>query len=306
MAPRLALAPALLTAQVVQLSTGERQRMALIRALALASPVLLLDEPTGALDQDSTQLRGSGAARTPCGRRHHRHGHAQHGTGGATRPPAHADGKTPSGGGMNPILLTPFDIAIAAVLIVVDGVLSLVLRLGLHRQLAWAATRMVVQLVLIGYVLRMVFAIASPLVTLAVVVVDGGDRRPRGGGAARTAAGSLRQLRRRRLGGRHRHVPDRHPGADHRDPAAAVVRSALRHPAGRHHAGQRAERRLAGARLDARRRGARTRRDRGAACARRQLLPGDARADPRVRAARAAADHQPDVGRRHRHAARAS
>jgi ABC-type iron transport system FetAB ATPase subunit len=55
MAPRLALALELLTAQVVHLSTGERQRMALIRALALASPVLLLDEPTGALDQDSTQ-----------------------------------------------------------------------------------------------------------------------------------------------------------------------------------------------------------------------------------------------------------
>jgi putative ABC transport system ATP-binding protein len=54
LAPCLALAPSLLDAPVVQLSTGERQRMALIRTLALDSPALLLDEPTGALDQEST------------------------------------------------------------------------------------------------------------------------------------------------------------------------------------------------------------------------------------------------------------
>jgi putative ABC transport system permease protein len=72
---------------------------------------------------------------------------------------------------MNPILLTPLDLAIASVLIILDGALSLVLRLRLHKQLVWAAIRMVVQLVLIGYILRLVFAIASPLVTLAVVLV---------------------------------------------------------------------------------------------------------------------------------------
>ena len=35
---------------VARLSTGERQRLALVRVLLLQSPVLLLDEPTGPLD----------------------------------------------------------------------------------------------------------------------------------------------------------------------------------------------------------------------------------------------------------------
>ncbi len=72
---------------------------------------------------------------------------------------------------MTPILLSPADVAIAAALIVLDAGLSLALRLGLHRSLIWAALRMVVQLVVVGFVLRAVFAIASPWITLAVVLV---------------------------------------------------------------------------------------------------------------------------------------
>jgi putative ABC transport system ATP-binding protein len=56
LAPRLGLADGLIDGPVLRLSTGERQRLALIRALALDPPVLLLDEPTSGLDADSTIL----------------------------------------------------------------------------------------------------------------------------------------------------------------------------------------------------------------------------------------------------------
>src|SRR3982074_1431701 len=53
LAARLGLRENLRDAPVGQLSTGEKQRFALVRALLRSPPVLLLDEPTGPLDEQS-------------------------------------------------------------------------------------------------------------------------------------------------------------------------------------------------------------------------------------------------------------
>ena len=63
------------------------------------------------------------------------------------------------------------DLALASIFLVLNGVLSIWLKLRLERQLAIAGLRMIVQLLLIGFVLKALFAAASGWLTLLAALV---------------------------------------------------------------------------------------------------------------------------------------
>lgn len=74
---------------------------------------------------------------------------------------------------MNPsyIELTYWQVGIAAALILVNGAVSVVLRLGMERSLLVAALRTVVQLLLIGFVLEWVFHVSRWYTVVALAAV---------------------------------------------------------------------------------------------------------------------------------------
>lgn len=64
-----------------------------------------------------------------------------------------------------------FDLLLATLLVALAGGVSLVLRLGLERRLALAAVRTIVQLYIIGFVLKWVFQVDTPWALLPVIAV---------------------------------------------------------------------------------------------------------------------------------------
>lgn len=69
------------------------------------------------------------------------------------------------------IELSYWQVALAALLVLVNGAISLALRLGLERQLLVAAVRMSVQLFLIGLILQWVFSVSRWYVVLPLMVL---------------------------------------------------------------------------------------------------------------------------------------
>src|SRR5688572_27136473 len=88
------------------------------------------------------------------------------------------------------ISLTPVDLLLASIFLAMNALFSILLRLRLERQLIISALRMVTQLFFVGLVLKTIFTLSSPGLTLlaaAIMVVFAGreiwarqDRRLRG------------------------------------------------------------------------------------------------------------------------------
>lgn len=99
------------------------------------------------------------------------------------------------------IPLSAWDIVAAASFLALNAALSLALQLGLARKLVIAAARMVVQLLMIGLVLKTVFALASPWITAGIALAMIGfagyeirarqDRRLRGPWGYGIGAGAM-------------------------------------------------------------------------------------------------------------------
>ncbi len=69
------------------------------------------------------------------------------------------------------LTLQASDLLIAASLVALSALISLGLRLRMERGILWAAARTVVQLLLVGHILRVVFANAAPWLTTIVVLI---------------------------------------------------------------------------------------------------------------------------------------
>ncbi|MGG6266561.1 ABC transporter permease [Leptolyngbya sp. AN03gr2] len=71
----------------------------------------------------------------------------------------------------NYVLISNGQLALAAMLILINLILSIVLQLRLEKQLWIASVRMTVQLLLVGYILKWIFTLQSPMLVLAVTLV---------------------------------------------------------------------------------------------------------------------------------------
>jgi putative ABC transport system ATP-binding protein len=169
--------PAFLGKSSRDLSGGEAQLVALLRAVQLDSVVLLVDEPTASLDQAtarSVEARLYRWLAAGDGERavvwvSHDLDQARRVTDRLCTCTAVASNRRDDMG--KPYLeLSYTQVGLAALLILINGAISVLLKLGLERRLLLAAVCTVLQLLLIGLVLEWVFRVDRWYAVLALML----------------------------------------------------------------------------------------------------------------------------------------
>ncbi len=69
--------------------------------------------------------------------------------------------------------LSYFDLALASIFLLINGLISIAFKLGLAKKLLIVSVRMVVQLLLVGLLLTWIFAVSSPWLTALIAVAMG-------------------------------------------------------------------------------------------------------------------------------------
>ncbi len=70
--------------------------------------------------------------------------------------------------------LSMIDLVLVYGLVLISASLARFNRIGQERDLLWSSLRMIVQLLMVGYLLKMIFTIASPLPVLLILLIMGG------------------------------------------------------------------------------------------------------------------------------------
>ena len=141
------------------------------------------------------------------------------------------------------IELSYFQVLLAALLIVINGAISIVLKLELERRLLIAAVCTIVQLLLIGFVLEWVFRMDRwyiVVVMMSIMTLVAGVAA-----SQRTAFSLSRHLGPERRRNVAQLVADGLIGTGRDCARAAVVHAAVRHPAAGDDPGQHAQRGVA-------------------------------------------------------------
>jgi conserved hypothetical protein TIGR00245 len=170
---RFGLAENTLEKSINELSGGEKQRVSLIRNLQFLPQVLLLDEITSALDESNKRNVNEIIHRYATEK-----GVAILWVTHDQNEIAHADEVItlqPAGGKMQEVKMNGHNItneslALSMVLVLVAIVVSYREKLALEKDIIWSICRAIVQLIIVGYVLKYIFNVNHAVLTLLMVL----------------------------------------------------------------------------------------------------------------------------------------